>query len=135
MSLPDYLLLCRRADLPPKFSGFPHSVALLPDGFNVEDLGKPENRQSGAFLVEPGCAHQTLSDPALNAYLMARTPVIVCARARTGSLDRSCGVSSHFSAVGTALRCCHEGANLALPQCRPSKSKAAGSCDCIVLPH
>jgi hypothetical protein len=80
VSLPDYVMLCRGGDVPPRIDGFPHRLALLPAGVGVDDLGEAGCRQSGVFLIEPDCAHEALSDPAFDAYLRAKVPVLLYGR-------------------------------------------------------
>jgi hypothetical protein len=80
MSLPDYMVLCRGGDVPPRIDGFSHRLALLPAGVAIGNLGGAECRQSGVFLIEPDCAHEALSDPAFDAYLRAKVPVLLYAR-------------------------------------------------------
>jgi hypothetical protein len=80
MSFPDYAILCRGSDVPPRIDGFPHRLALLPVGLGMDDLGGVGCRPSGAFLIEPDCAHEALSDPAFDTYLRAKVPVLVYGR-------------------------------------------------------
>jgi hypothetical protein len=82
LSLPDYILLARDGNIPPRFPDFPHAVALLPSGIGVDQLGTEAARSCCCFLVDPDCAHVALNDPALSAYLVERLPVIVSAQRR-----------------------------------------------------
>jgi hypothetical protein len=76
MSAPDYLFLVPRAGVLPQMDGFPHRLALLPNGASLGALGW----QSAAFLIEPDCAREALNDPALEGYLTAKVPVLFFAR-------------------------------------------------------
>lgn len=82
MSLPDYILLARDGDIPPRFPDFPHAIALLPAGISVDHLGTESARRCCCFLVDHDCAHVALSDPALAEYLAQRLPVILYAQRR-----------------------------------------------------
>jgi hypothetical protein len=73
MSIPDYIVISRN-ETHVRFDGFQHRLVLRP----ISDAGR--SGQSGAFLIEPGCAPVTLNDPALDAYLKAKIPVLLFAR-------------------------------------------------------
>jgi hypothetical protein len=77
---PDYgLIVFNPTDLPVSWSGFPHRVALLPDGHTFAELqAKPQ--QWATFLVEPDSINEVLSGNALPAYLERRVPVLIHAR-------------------------------------------------------
>ena len=81
MSLPDYISIGHA--IPPKYSEYPHAIALLPPGVTLEDVGDPGHRFAGIFLVDPDCAGMALNDPAFEHYIATKTPVFVyAARAR-----------------------------------------------------
>lgn len=78
MSRPDAIALCW-GKLPPRFSGYPHSIVLLPMGVTLEQVGGPDRHTAGIFLIDPDCAELALNDAALDAYISARVPVFLFA--------------------------------------------------------
>lgn len=53
MSIPDSVLVLPPGSLPTGFTGFPHRLALLPNGVTIIDLGKGGS-EAAVFLIEPG---------------------------------------------------------------------------------
>lgn len=83
MSVPDYISVTSGPVVIPRYADHPRAVAILPIGVGIDDVGGPGQRIAGIFLVDPDCAGQALNDTALDAYLRARTPILIfAARAR-----------------------------------------------------
>lgn len=79
-ALPDYIAIVpNSADIPVSWPGFPHTIALLPDGHALNDL-LATPRVWGTFLIEPASTDEALNGAALPGYLKARTPVLIYAR-------------------------------------------------------
>lgn len=79
MSRPDCVALMWGTAIPPRFTSHPYCIALLPIGLTVDQVGDPDQRVAGIFLVDPDCAGVALNDPAVDEYLKSKTPVFVFA--------------------------------------------------------
>lgn len=79
MSAPDYIGVVFRRAVPLRYDGFPHGLALLPAGMMLADIGAPSHRTAAVYLVDPDCAGRALNDAAIDAYVRAKTPVLVFA--------------------------------------------------------
>ncbi len=77
---PDYIALVPDpANMPAIWPGFPHRLALLPDGRTLDEL-RAAPCLWGIFLMEPGSMGDVLNGTALPGYLKARAPVVIHAR-------------------------------------------------------
>jgi hypothetical protein len=83
VSVPDHIAIIAGAGVIQQFASHPHSLALLPAGVSIEDVGEPGHRFAGVFLIDADCAGIALNDDALDRYIRSRTPVFIhAARAR-----------------------------------------------------
>lgn len=77
MSVPDHIAIITGDKIPTRFPTHPHSLALLPVGVSVDEVGAPGQQFCGVFLVDPDCAGIALNDDALDGYIKARRPVFI----------------------------------------------------------
>lgn len=83
MSLPDRIAVVTGDQIPTRFPTHPHSLALLPVGVSIDEVGAPGQQFCGVFLVDPDCAGIALNDSALDGYIKAKRPIFIhAARAR-----------------------------------------------------
>lgn len=69
------------ADTAPPVSGYPHRLALLPEGTSVSALKKSAAGLRGcSFFVDGDCADSALNGPMLPRYLRAKLPLIIYAQ-------------------------------------------------------